>query len=383
MWANHGRLAASHMHSLTTATTPSQLRAPARIGEAASELSRRLRELPAELGFRDGAELIAALQQEFATSVAPVLTPAAAAAAARRAKIVAMQAEFAVEAPTPEATIRAVVHRRLGPVTGYTAELRRRQEAEREDLCHALLSLFELGVKGGGGDELVVRELDVERVLAAMRRLFLVRGVSAKQVIGYCTIAADDGAQAHRLDPFQLRHVLTVHELASQDGLADLDLGKLLGALQRDDEAAVRDWFEEVSIGLSTLSKGATSRIKRLILEEALSHNSALEALVFEQAVLDVQMFGDLGWENSRLFYAQMARATGGAKSPFLVYMNAEEIEDAVIQCGKLPGMLDAKARFAVLHGTAAGATLRQNEKRVVDAAKVRTQTRTTAAVAV
>lgn len=377
------------MHSLSTAPTTSHLRAPARIGDAASELSRRLRELPAELGFRDVAELIAALQREFAIEGAREMTPAEAALAARRARMAALQAEFeAIEAPaaearTPEATIRAVVNRRLGPITGYTAELRRRQEAERDELCRALKTLFELGVKGGGGEEVLVRELDVERVLAAMRRLSLVRGVPAKQVIEYCTIAADDGAQAHRLDPFQLRHVLTVHSLDPQDSLADLDLGVLLGALQRDDERSVREWFEEIASGLSGLSKGATARIKRLILEEALSHNSALEALVFEQAVLDVQMFGDLGWENSRLFYAQMGRATGGAKSPFLAYMNSEEIEDAVIQCGKLPGMAEAKARFASLHGTDAASHLRQIEKRVNDAARSRAQTRTGVAMAV
>lgn len=337
------------------------------------ELSKTLRALPAQLGFTDVSELIAALEQTFGLNGVHAPSATARPAPAARPKTRAADEFLAVETPSPETTIRAVLNRRLGSVNGFTPEQKIRQQNEREEMLHSLLALFQIGLRrAGNGTPPVVREFDVERVLATLRRLALVRKARPQDVAAYCLAEADADVQAHRLDPFQLRHVLAFHDDVPHEELPYLEICCLRAACQHRDDAAIREWFDGAFAKADLLPRGTTSFLKRLILEQWQEGNRELDVLVTEQAALDVRMFGDLGWENSRLFYAQLARITGGVKSPFVSYMNEEEIEDAVLQSSRMAGGTEMQVRFAALHGTQAQQSLAQIEKRVFDAAKNR-----------
>lgn len=353
------------MHMSPT-TSRSHHKSGASAAERAAE-AEMLRRLPARLGYADVRELMAALEEVFALN-----GPAVTASSAVAVKPVAAEADdLAFSIPAPEVTIRAVLNRRMGPVQGFTPEARQREHEEREETVRTLLTLFQSGRQQAGDARVVVREFDVERVLAALRRLALVRRARPQDVAAYCLAEADGDPFANQLDPFQLRHVLTFHDDVPHEELPFLDLCCLRTACEHGDTEAVREWFRDVAARREVLPKGATSYLKRLVLEQWRLHGPVLDVLVEEQMVLDVQMFGAIGWENSRLFYAQLARTSGGARSPFLAYLTSEEIEDAV-RAARAVRLDSVASRFSEIGNARASRGLEQLEVRVLELAKSR-----------
>lgn len=365
------------MHSSPTSAT-SLPNAASSAGDSSrnAELE-MLRRLPARLGFADVHELLGALQEAFglaapktgATPISPVAPVSATAPAAAADHVGAP----AAAAPTAEAMIRMVLNRRLGAVSGLTAEVRQRQVAEREELIRVLVVLFEAGAGRAGGTTPAIRDSDVERVVSALRRSALVRQVKPAEIARFCAAEAESDEVADQLDPFQLRLVLAYHDDVPHEEFTQVEICNLRGACEEGDADAVRRWFAVIAAKRDVLPRGTTAFLKREIIRQWDLRSPVLEALVYEQVVLDVQMFGAIGWENSRQFYAQLARATGAEASPFLSFLELDEIEEAK-RVTRAIGLTAAHARFLQAAAARSAQDLAQLEKRITDAAAARSR---------
>jgi len=295
-----------------------------------------LRHLPQQFGFASGAEFIAALEHAFglASRAATGEDPAELPRSGRPSRDAMLEdsPEEAV-APDPGALIRAVLNRWLGPVQVLDSSALKRELAERERLGQIISRLHQIG------SELMPKTLrkrasnsEIERVATILRRLSLIRSVSADTLVAHCAhrAEADVDFRLHVADPFQLRHLLTFHDDVPHEELNALAIYRLDRAVECRDAATIENWFQETGRKRHFLPKDTPSFLKSRLLQHWSNGRRDLESFAFEQAVLDVRIFGVIGWENTRTFYSLLKRLGGDSSACFDAYLSRDEIDEAL-----------------------------------------------------
>jgi hypothetical protein len=360
-----------------------------------------LRSLPAQLGYPGAPELIAALEQAFglpssrssehsqAQDKPPPSPPnpgeesgtAARAPATPLApddNASAERDEVSAVIPYAAQVIHAVINRRLGPVLSIVPEARRREIAERETVADSVHRLYQIGQdRTPGHRNRAVCESDVEWVTTILRRLSLIRFAPLPELIAYAAekSAADTNEFAHLADPFLIRHVLTCQKAIPNEVLTLSAVEGIQHALDRRDPAAVRAWFTSLPWPKSQLPRETPAFLKRVVLDRVMAGESDHAPLVFEQAVLDVRLYGVLGWENTRSFYVLLKRLTGAATTIFDAYLDTTDL-DSCVRMHEEFGDQRQLAHFVNLRSKRTPATLARLERMVAAAALIRDATR-------
>jgi|GEM_PF-3095733 len=229
--------------------------------------------------------------------------------------------------------IREVFNARYGDLNLLDASSRQAEFAKRTSLLQLLYRLYRAGLTQTPVEvRREIRKTEVEAVISAVRRLSFMGNPTTDELVAYCeeSAAADSDVLAHVMDPFQLRHILTFHRETSRDQVGMENLTTLLALCRRSDGAAVRTWFQDLIRNNEFLPKDTPQLLRAVLLELWKLGQGNLGMLAYEIAVLDAQLFDDLGWESTRVFCSQLRRVTSPGCETLDAYLTDEDIDDAL-----------------------------------------------------
>ncbi len=232
-----------------------------------------------------------------------------------------------------DGVIREVFNSRCGDVNLLDASSRDTELVKRQGLLELLYRLYRAGLDQTPVE--VRRQIcasEVEAIISAVRRLSFMGSPTVDALVAYCeqSASSDNDVLAHVMDPFQLRHILTFHHQSTRDQIGMDALATLLTAARGSDGAAVRIWFQDLVRNNDFLPKDTPQLLRAVLLELWKAGEGDLGVLAFEIAVLDMQLFDDLGWESTRAFCTQLRRVTGPGCDALDAFLTDEDVAGAL-----------------------------------------------------
>lgn len=229
--------------------------------------------------------------------------------------------------------IREVFNSRAGDLNLVDESLRQAEWAKRNTLLRLLYRLYRAGRDHTPAElRREIRTSEVEAVISAIQRLSFMGNPTADELVAFCEHSAkgDDDVLGHVMDPFQLRHILSFHHPSTREQIGSESIATLVAACRERNIPVVQIWFHDLIRNHEFLPKDTPQLLRAILLSLWKSGQAELGALAFEIAVLDVQLFDDLGWESTRAFCTQLRRATGPGCESLDSYLTDEDIDDAL-----------------------------------------------------
>lgn len=253
-----------------------------------------------------------------------------------------------------DGVIRETFNRRCGDIGLLNPGFRAEEETKR----HALLSLIYRLYKATRDltPKEIRRELrtsEVEALISAVQRLVLIGGPALRDLAAHCERCAvkENDLLACVMDPLMLRHILTFYRASTEREVGSAALDTLKDACRRGNAAAVRSWFHGLVLSCESLPKDISQLLRATLLELWRAGDADLGALAHEIAVLDVQLFEDLGWESTRAFCSQLRKITGLRCESLDIFLTDEDVDDALTISEEL-NQTDLVQHFRKLVGT-------------------------------
>jgi len=232
-----------------------------------------------------------------------------------------------------DAVIRDVFNARHGALDLMNGAVRAAELNRRATSLDLIYRLYALG-RSQTPVELrrALQSSEMEMVMSAIKRLSLMGQNSIEALVGYCEANAgrDVDLLAHVMDPFQLRYLLSYCSEATRERVGSAALDTLRVACQRKDAAAVRSWFQAIRRTLKNVPLDFPQLVRGVILELWQAGGGDLGTVSTELAVVDTQLFSELGWETTRAFCAQLRRVTGPGCEAFDGFLTDEDIDSAL-----------------------------------------------------
>lgn len=238
-----------------------------------------------------------------------------------------------------DGVIREVFNTRCGDLSLADGAALQPEWVKREALLRTIYRLYSIGHKRTPAD--LRRQLhgsEVEAVISSIQRLNFMGMGAADGLLDFCEQSAngDDDVLAHVMDPLQLRYILTFHCPTTRDELCRARVNTLIDACRARDGVAVKSWFSTLTSTTDTLPGDAPQFFRSVLLDLWKTGGADLSFLAYEIAVLDAQLFEELGWESTRSFCAQLRRITGPGCEVFDAYLTDEDIDGALIVAEEL-----------------------------------------------
>ncbi len=231
-----------------------------------------------------------------------------------------------------DSIIREVFNMRLGALD-LMGTVRAAELSKRATSLNLIYRLYALG-RSQTPVELRrgLQSSEMEMVMSSIQRLALMGLTSVENLVAYCESNAgrDEDLLAHVMDPFQLRYLLSYASEATRQRVGTEPLDTLKIACQRQDDAAVRSWFQAIQRTMKPLPHDLPQLMRSVLLELWQKGTGSLGALAQEIAVIDTQLFSELGWETTRAFCAQLRRVTGPGCEALDGYLTDEDIDSAL-----------------------------------------------------
>ena len=232
-----------------------------------------------------------------------------------------------------DAVIRDVFNTRHGAIDLMNGTVRAAELTRRATSLGLIYRLYALG-RSQTPVELrrSLQSAEMEMVMSAIKRLSLMGQSSIEALVAYCEANAgrDVDLLAHVMDPFQLRYLLSYCSDATLESVGSAALDTLRVACQRKDAAAVRSWFQAIRRTLKTVPLDFPQLVRSVVLEFWQSGSGDLSTICTELAVIDTQLFSELGWETTRAFCAQLRRVTGPGCEALDGFLTDEDIDSAL-----------------------------------------------------
>jgi hypothetical protein len=238
-----------------------------------------------------------------------------------------------------DAAIRDAFVRLYAAVEVLDPQAREQEFAHREERIRAIYRLYTAGLKKLPTTlRRPLQQEEVQEFFATIKRIRYTGHAVLETLIADAERCAssDEDMLAHVMDPLQIRYLLSACSPAVQQQLGAERVHALLNACQKADRAEVRAWFAALDPHFEVLSREMPQFLRSAILEMWRDGVRGLGILAFETAVLDVRMFGDLGWENTRLFCSLLRRITAPGSEVLDPFLNDEEIDCALSAAEKL-----------------------------------------------
>lgn len=238
-----------------------------------------------------------------------------------------------------EATIRQVFNARYRAIDVFDPAAREVEIAKRTELLCAIYRLY--GTSRNLTPPELRRELqsfEVEALMSVLQRLLFAGFRSLESLVDHCEqcAAADDDLLAHVMDPLLLRYLLTLSTPGLEHSIANLPLEPLEKACRVCDRSAIRAWFQRLLADSASVPLDAPQRLRALLFELWRAGVGDLGMLAHEIAVVDVALFDEMGWENTRLFCAQLRRITGPRSEALDAFLSDEDIDGALTAAEEL-----------------------------------------------
>lgn len=232
--------------------------------------------------------------------------------------------------------IRNSVQRWFGPQHGVHDGAKPAVFARRDAVLQALLRLHRLSCNlVPEARRIPLHEQDVFTAIIVLNRIGICLRSPMASVIGYCEASTlrEQSLRANLLDPLQLRHLLCFHENIPNEQLSPLDIHTLKDACERSDRAGIQSWFEAAGRRSPTLPKDTPQFLRQLVADLWTPGSTGfLDTYASELSILDAALCAEMGWENSRLYFALLKRLHGADCKTGAAYIDASEIALALQQ---------------------------------------------------
>ncbi len=233
-----------------------------------------------------------------------------------------------------DAIIRDVFNARHGALDLMNGTVRAAELNRRATSLALIYRLYDLG-RSQTPVELrrALQSSEMEMVMSAIKRLSLMGQSSVEALVAYCESNAgrDVDLLAHVMDPFQLRYLFSFSSEATRERVGSAALDTLRVACQRKDASGVRSWFQAIRRTLKNIPQDFPQLIRSVMLELWQSNGGDLNTIAVELAIIDTQLFAELGWETTRAFCAQLRRVTGPNCEALDGFLTDEDIDSALI----------------------------------------------------
>lgn len=274
-----------------------------------------------------------------------------------------------------ENTIRNAATKWFGPLEMLEPTSQAGERARQEAMLHTLFRLHRLSCNlVPEAQRLPVAEQDVFSAILALNRISISVNCPAAAIVAYCESRSlrEENPRFNQLDPLQLRHLLAFHQDIPNEELNSLDIQTLRSACERSAKQDIHTWFDTVTKRKHALPAGAPQFLRQLMTDLwNAGHHDFIETFATELTVLDSAMFDELGWENSRLFFAIFKRIHGSACRSASIYIAAEEIDSAIEMYQQLADN-DQVIHFRALSTIFEAKALRRLEHTIIAASKER-----------
>lgn len=272
-----------------------------------------------------------------------------------------------------ENTLQNAVKKWFGPVETLDPQARKAELTHHEVILQSLLRLHRLSCNlVPESIRIPLQEQDVFTAIILLNRINVTLGSAYAAILCFCEARAirEKNLRAHQIDPLQLRHLLSFHQDIPHEELNALDIQRLRTACEKSESTTIRVWFENISKRKTVLPKDTPQFLRQLAyyLWNA-GHQNFLETYAKELAVLDAALLHELGWENTRLFFALFKRLQGAACRTAAVFLNEADIALAIEQSKQL-GNTDETVHFRALSTTYDAPAFRRLETTILSAAK-------------
>ncbi len=240
--------------------------------------------------------------------------------------------EGEAERTRDETVICSVFNRWFGPMQALEPGEKERELSDRKAALQALARLYDIGGRHAGAARRRLRATDVENVFTLFRRLFLLWKARPHEIADFCEAQerAEAGIKPHIADPLQVRAILSFHREMPHGLLEFLEISKLRAACTASDYDGIQAWYDGIAGRKHNLPRETPQFLRHVVFDLWRAAQGDLEGVAFEHAVLEVRLFGAIGWENSRLFYSLLNRVGGSSRQMFAAYVTTEEVDEAI-----------------------------------------------------
>ncbi len=232
-----------------------------------------------------------------------------------------------------EGVIREVFNARYSSIELMDVRAKQTQLDLRGAFLHLIYRLYRAGRTQTPAElRRQLQSQEIETAVATIQRLRYMGNPDFDALAEFCERCAgsDEDLLAHVMDPFQLRYVLSFHRPETRALLGADKLSALMAACRRRDQAGVRQCVDGMIAAAAELPKDAPQALRHSLLELWRKGDGDLGMLTFCIAVVDAQLFEELGWESSRAFFVQLRRITGPGCEVFDAFMTDEDIDSAL-----------------------------------------------------
>lgn len=272
-----------------------------------------------------------------------------------------------------ENTLRNAVKKWFGPVETLDPMARTIEINHHEVILQVLLRLHRLSCNlVPEPNRIPLQEQDVFTAIVLLNRINVTLGSAYAAILCYCEARAirEKNTRVNQIDPLQLRHLLTFHQDIPHEELNALDIQRLRTACENSESTAIISWFETISKRKTVLPKDTPQFLRQLASDLwNAGHENFLETYAKELAVLDAALLHELGWENTRLFFALFKRLRGTSCRSAAAFLTEADIALAIEQSKQL-GNNDETVHFRMLSTTYDAPAFRRLETTLLAASK-------------
>ncbi|MFT3868363.1 MAG: hypothetical protein QM715_07685 [Nibricoccus sp.] len=272
-----------------------------------------------------------------------------------------------------ENVLRNAVKKWFGPIETLDPAARAAEVNHHEVILQLLLRLHRLSCNlVPEANRLPLQEQEVFTAIVLLNRINVTLGSPHAAILCYCEARAvrEKNIRASQIDPLQLRHLLTFHQDIPHEELNALDIQRLRTACEKAESTAIISWFETISKRRTVLPKDTPQFLRQLASDLwNAGHESFLETYAKELAVLDAALLHELGWENTRLFFALFKRLQGTNCRSAIAFLTEADIALAIEQSKQL-GNSDETVHFRMLSTTYDAPAFRRLETTILAASR-------------
>lgn len=265
-----------------------------------------------------------------------------------------------------EAVIREAFNVRCGEINLLDEAAREAQLDKREALIGLIYRLYAVSRERTPEEvRRALRPVDVEALISSTQRLSLMGNPDLRSLTEECERRGreDDDVLAHVMDPFQLRYILAYHSEATRGQIGNERLNTIKTACRQGNVAGVREWFQGLIRDTQYMALDTPQALRNVLLELWKEGEADLGVFAYETAVLDTQLFADLGWESTRAFCAQLRRITGPCCEALDAFLTDEDIDHALTIAQELrqPDLVNHFRKLATTYSAKSHRDLRRN----------------------